>query len=66
MEKLQGEQLIMACGLDVGTSFIITAREDSGGTKYQEFRDAFLRLKAPTPIAAKMMEKGLSGQKYFK
>lgn len=56
----------MAVGLDVGTSFIIVAREDGEGTKYHEFRDAFLRLKATTPVAAKMMEKGLAGQKYFK
>lgn len=53
-------------GLDVGTSFIITAQEAKEGTQYKEIRDAFIRLKAPTPVAAKMMEKGLNGQKYFK
>jgi hypothetical protein len=54
-------------GLDVGTSFIITAREAEGsGIQYREIRDAFFRMKATTPIAAKMMEKGLTGQKYFK
>ncbi len=56
----------MAIGLDVGTSFIIAASEEGGETKYKEFRDAFLRLSATTPVAAKMMEKGLKGQKYFK
>lgn len=60
----------MAVGLDVGTSFIITAREAApdqlaAGIQYREIRDAFFRMKAPTAIAAKMMEKGLTGQKYF-
>jgi hypothetical protein len=56
----------MAIGLDVGTSFIIAASEAADGIQYKEVRDAFIRLKATTPIAAKMMEKGLTGQKYFK
>lgn len=53
-------------GLDVGTSFIIAAREVVDGTEYKEARDAFLRIKANTPIAAAMMEKGLKDQKHFK
>lgn len=55
----------MAVGLDVGTSFIISARE-SKGLSYKEVRDAFVRLKATSPVAASMMEKGLKGQVYFK
>lgn len=54
-------------GLDLGTSYIITAREFSKGNKirYTEFRDAFYRMKPSSPIARKMMEKGLKGQQYF-
>lgn len=54
-------------GLDVGTSFIIAAREEGEGKiAYREFRDAFYRLKPNTPIAAKMIEKGLQGKKFLK
>lgn len=54
-------------GLDVGTSFIIAAREYEEGGKimYSKFRDAFIRLKPSSPIAKKMIEKGLKGQQYF-
>jgi hypothetical protein len=55
-------------GLDVGTSFIISSRqyeEDDNKVQYTEFRDAFLKLKPSSPIAKKMMAKGLKGQQYF-
>jgi hypothetical protein len=53
-------------GLDVGTSFVIAAREESGGeVTYKEFRDAFYRLKPNTPIQSKMIEKGLQGKKFL-
>jgi hypothetical protein len=56
----------MGVGLDVGTSFLIRAIESEEGIKYTEFRDAFYRMKPATPIAAKMMEKGLKTLSYFK
>lgn len=56
----------MSKGLDVGTSFLITAKESEGGVEYKEFRDAFYRIKPSTPIAAKMLEKGLANLSYFK
>lgn len=56
----------MGLGLDVGTSFIIAAREKGKTVEYKEFRDAFYRIKPTTPIAAKMIEKGLAGKKFFK
>jgi hypothetical protein len=56
----------MGLGLDIGTSFIISAVETKEGLKYKEFRDAFYRMKPATPIAAKMMEKGLTNLAYFK
>lgn len=61
------EEFLPGRGLDVGTSFIITSREynEGGKVRYTEFRDAFLRLKPSSPIAKKMMAKGLKGQQYF-
>jgi len=56
----------MGIGLDVGTSFLIKAVEAEEGIQYSEFRDAFYRMKPATPIAAKMMEKGLANLAYFK
>jgi hypothetical protein len=57
----------MSIGLDVGTSFIIASREGKGNSvTYTEFRDAFYRLKPASPIAAKMIEKGLQGKKFLK
>jgi len=56
----------MGIGLDVGTSFIIKATESEEGLSYTEFRDAFYRMKPATPIAGKMMEKGLANLAYFK
>jgi len=57
----------MAKGLDVGTSFIVLASEGSKGkVVYKDFRDAFYVLKPTTPIAAKMIEKGLAGKTFVK
>lgn len=56
----------MAIGLDVGTSFLITAKEAGNGIEYKEFRDAFYRIRPPTPFAGKMLEKGLANLSYFK
>jgi hypothetical protein len=56
----------MPKGLDVGTSFLITAEETPTGVAYKEFRDAFYRMKPATKIAAKMMEKGLQNLTYLK
>ena len=54
-------------GIDIGTSFLIAAREGEGDTvSYREHRDAFFRITPATPIAAKMIESGLKGKKYFK
>jgi hypothetical protein len=53
-------------GLDVGTSFLIKASESEAGVEYKEFRDAFYRIKPATPIAAKMLQKGLDNLSYFK
>jgi len=53
-------------GLDVGTSYLVTAVETDSGISYTEFRDAFYRMKPSSPIAAKMMEKGLSQIAHFK
>jgi hypothetical protein len=57
----------MAKGLDVGTSFIVLASEGTKGKiSYKDFRDAFYVIKPSTPIATKMIEKGLSGKVFVK
>lgn len=57
----------MAKGLDVGTSFIVLASEGSKGkVTYKDFRDAFYVIKPATPIATKMIEKGLAGKTFVK
>lgn len=57
----------MAKGLDVGTSFIVLAEEGSKGkVTYKDFRDAFYVIKPTTPIATKMIEKGLAGKTFVK
>ena len=53
-------------GLDVGTSFIVKAKEEANGIKYTEFRDAFYVIKPTTPVATKMIEKGLEGKVFIK
>lgn len=66
----------MARGLDVGTSFIVLA-EDAisakpdmpsamGAIHYKDFRDAFYVIKPTTPVATKMIEKGLQGKVFVK
>lgn len=57
----------MAKGLDVGTSFVVLASEGSKGkVLYKDFRDAFYVIKPTTPIATKMIEKGLAGKVFVK
>lgn len=57
----------MAKGLDVGTSFIVLATEGTKGkVTYKDFRDAFYVIKPTTPIATKMIEKGLAGKTFVK
>jgi hypothetical protein len=57
----------MAKGLDVGTSFIVLASEGTKGkVNYKDFRDAFYVIKPTTPIATKMIEKGLAGKVFVK
>ena len=57
----------MAKGLDVGTSFIVLATEGvKGKVIYKDFRDAFYVIKPTTPIATKMIEKGLTGKVFVK
>jgi hypothetical protein len=55
----------MAKGLDVGTSFVVMAKDGAHGKiEYKDFRDAFYIIKPTTPVAAKMIEKGL-GDRVF-
>jgi len=56
----------MAKGLDVGTSFIVLSLEKDGQIEYKDFRDAFYIIKPTTPVAMKMIEKGLSGKIFIK
>jgi hypothetical protein len=53
-------------GLDVGTSFIVLSSENEGVIEYKDFRDAFYVIKPSTPVATKMIEKGLSGKIFLK
>jgi hypothetical protein len=66
----------MARGLDVGTSFIVLAEDAHaakpdmpsaiGAIHYKDFRDAFYVIKPTTPVATKMIEKGLQGKVFVK
>ncbi len=56
----------MAKGLDVGTSFIVLSQENNGIIEYKDFRDAFYVIKPTTPVATKMIEKGLAGKVFIK
>lgn len=56
----------MAVGLDVGTSFIVSSKEQDGKITYLDFRDAFYVIKPTTPVATKMIEKGLNGKVFIK
>lgn len=53
-------------GLDVGTSYIVLSSESEGNIQYKDFRDAFYVIKPTTPVATKMIEKGLSGKTFIK
>ena len=53
-------------GLDVGTSFIVASSYDGDNISFKDFRDAFYVIKPNTPIAAKMVEKGLNGKIFIK
>ena len=56
----------MSKGLDVGTSFIVLSSYDGENINFKDFRDAFYVIKPTTPIATKMIEKGLSGKVFVK
>ena len=53
-------------GLDVGTSFIVLSKEVEGNIQYKDFRDAFYVIKPTTPVATKMIEKGLANKVFIK
>lgn len=55
-------------GLDLGTSWILTARmpAEGEGITYTEMRDCFFRLEPKSKIARQIIERGLNGQQYFK
>jgi len=53
-------------GLDVGTSFIVMSSQDGDDINFVEFRDAFYVIKPSTPVANKMIEKGLKGKVFIK
>jgi len=56
----------MAKGLDVGTSYIVLSSEEKSKIQYKDFRDAFYIIKPTTPVATKMIEKGLAGKTFIK
>jgi hypothetical protein len=56
----------MAKGLDVGTSFVVLAQDSDSEIVYKDFRDAFYCIKPATPVATKMIEKGLQGKTFVK
>ena len=54
-------------GLDIGTSYIVLASENSEQIiSYKDFRDAFYVIKPTTPVSTKMIEKGLEGKVFIK
>lgn len=56
----------MSKGLDVGTSFIVMSSYSQDNIIFKDFRDAFYIIKPSTPIANKMIEKGLHGKIFVK
>jgi hypothetical protein len=57
----------MSKGLDVGTSYIVmSCRKDDENISFTDFRDAFYIIKPSTPVANKMIEKGLKGKIFIK
>jgi hypothetical protein len=66
-EKRNKNMTKLGKGLDVGTSFVVLASEqEEGSVEYKDFRDAFYVIKPATPIATKMIEKGLAGKIFVK
>lgn len=57
-------------GLDIGTAFLVAAREEKKDEKtvikYTQFRDGFYTITPPTKIAQAMLEKSLKGRSFFK
>ena len=53
-------------GLDVGTSYIVLSKDSNDGVVYKDFRDAFYVIRPTTPVATKMIEKGLAGKVFIK
>ena len=53
-------------GLDVGTSYIILSTSNNDTIEYKDFRDAFYIIKPTSPVATKMIEKGLAGKVFIK
>lgn len=53
-------------GLDVGTSYIVLSKTSETGVTYKDFRDAFYVIRPSTPVATKMIEKGLAGKVFIK
>jgi len=56
----------MSKGLDVGTSFIVMSQYEGDNILFKDFRDAFYVIKPSTPVANKMIEKGLKGKVFIK
>lgn len=56
----------MSKGIDIGTSFIVLSTQKDENIEYKDFRDAFYVIKPSTPVATKMIEKGLSGKVFIK
>jgi hypothetical protein len=57
----------MSKGLDVGTSFIVLSQYgNKNNILYKDFRDAFYIIKPSTPVANKMIEKGLKDKIFIK
>lgn len=56
----------MSRGLDIGTSFIVFSSYKNEQVEYKDFRDAFYVIKPTTPVATKMIEKGLAGKVFVK
>jgi len=56
----------MTKGLDVGTSYIVLSEDKEDKVQYKDFRDAFYIIKPATPVATKMIEKGLAGKVFIK
>ena len=58
--------IMSSVGLDVGTSYIVLAKQQDDGLIYKDFRDAFYIIKPTTPVSTKMIEKGLAGKVFIR